>query len=235
MKKRCIVLTGAGISRASGIETFRDQHGLWEKHKIEDVATPEAFSLNPGYVHRFYNERRRQVCEASPNAAHLALAQWEKEQAEDWEVFIITQNVDDLHERAGSKNILHLHGELKKVRSTQNPNLILDWDQEVKPSDRGPDGAPLRPHIVWFGESVPAIEEAEALCATAHAWFIIGTSMAVYPAAGLIHHMPNHAPGWFIDPAPPMRPSKQMTVIEAEATLGVPKALEQLMLHFHGA
>lgn len=234
MKKNLIVLTGAGISRESGIQTFRDDDGLWEKHRIEEVATPQAFAYNPDKVYHFYNERRRKLREVEPNTAHLSLAQWEKEWADHWNVFIITQNVDDLHERAGSQNILHLHGELKKVRSTQHPELILDWEEDLTSSHRGPDGATLRPHIVWFGEAVPAMQESEALAATADAWMVIGTSMAVYPAAGLVHHMPDHAPGWFIDPKPALRPNQRLTIIDAAATMGVPLALQQMTHHFHG-
>jgi NAD-dependent deacetylase len=235
MKKTCVVLTGAGISQESGIRTFRDGDGLWENHRIEDVATPQAFAKDPEKVLRFYNQRRRQLQDVTPNLAHMALAQWEKEHAETWDLHVITQNVDDLHERAGSKNILHLHGELKKVRSTKNPNHILGWENDLQMTDRGPDGSALRPHIVWFGEEVPAMREAESICATADAWMVVGTSLVVYPAAGLIHHMPSHAPGWLVDPSPAIQATRQITIIEALATAGVPQALAQLTRHFHGA
>ncbi|MFN8277896.1 MAG: Sir2 family NAD-dependent protein deacetylase [Chitinophagales bacterium] len=181
--KELVVLTGAGISAESGIKTFRDSDGLWENHRIEDVASPEGWVRNKKLVLEFYNQRRRDVQRAKPNAAHLALAKLE----DHFNVRIITQNVDDLHERAGSKQVMHLHGELLKVRSVNNDNLVLDWRTDLMETDRGPDGAPLRPHIVWFGEDVPLIHTAAQWVSEADILLIIGTSLQVYPAAGLLH------------------------------------------------
>jgi NAD-dependent deacetylase len=183
--KHLVVLTGAGISAESGLKTFRDSDGLWENHRIEDVATPEAWERDPQLVLRFYNERRKAAAEAFPNIAHTTLAQLEK----DFAVTIITQNVDDLHERAGSSTVLHLHGELSKVRSIKNKSLIYDiGSRAIHLGDLAEDGGQLRPHIVWFGEAVPKIEEAAEICSKADILLIIGTSLQVYPAAGLLHH-----------------------------------------------
>ena len=180
--KKLVVLTGAGMSAESGIRTFRDSDGLWEEYNVMDVCTPEAWQRDPELVNRFYNERRKQLYEAQPNAGHFGLAELEK----DFDVQIITQNIDDLHERAGSTKVLHLHGELKKVRSSRNPNLIYDLDGwELKLGTKAEDGSILRPHIVWFGESVPNIEPAIELVQQADILVIIGTSLAVYPAASL--------------------------------------------------
>jgi len=182
--KRIVILTGAGMSAESGISTFRDNNGLWENHRIEDVASPEAWIRNPKMVLEFYNQRRKQLFEVEPNAGHHALVQLE----EKYDVQIVTQNVDDLHERAGSSHVLHLHGELKKVRSTVDPSLIYElvhW--ELKLGDKCEKGSQLRPHIVWFGEAVPMIDKATELVKTADIFMVIGTSMVVYPAAGLIH------------------------------------------------
>ena len=195
-KKKLVVLTGAGVSAESGIKTFRDADGLWENHRIEDVATPEAWRRNPKLVLEFYNQRRKQLLEVAPNEAHKTLAALEQY----FEVQIITQNVDDLHERAGSTQVLHLHGELFKVCSTKEPSLIYEWKKDLQWGNTCDLGSQLRPHIVWFGEAVPAIEDAMQICHTADIFLVIGTSLQVYPAAGLIHDVPNEAPKYIIDP-----------------------------------
>lgn len=195
-RKKLVVLTGAGISAESGIKTFRDADGLWENHRIEDVATPEAWRKNPKLVLEFYNQRRKQLLEVKPNEAHNILVALEQY----FEVQIITQNVDDLHERAGSTNVLHLHGELFKVRSTKEPSLIYEWKKDLQWGNTCDLGSQLRPHIVWFGEAVPAIEDAMHICNRADIFVVIGTSLQVYPAAGLIHDVPPEAPKYIIDP-----------------------------------
>ncbi|HZF99439.1 MAG TPA: Sir2 family NAD-dependent protein deacetylase, partial [Chitinophagales bacterium] len=179
-----VVLSGAGISAESGIKTFRDSDGLWENHRVEDVATPEAFRANPQLVLDFYNMRRRQVLEAKPNAAHGALAQLEKQTTKSGEsirVHVITQNIDDLHERAGSTNVLHLHGEILKSRSSLNEHLIYDCNADIKLGDKCEKGSQLRPHIIWFGEAVPMLEQADKLVQRADALLVVGTSLNVYP------------------------------------------------------
>lgn len=194
---KLVVLTGAGMSAESGIKTFRDSDGLWENYRIEDVCTPEALERNPELVNHFYNERRKQLYAAVPNAGHLGLADLEKY----FDVRIITQNIDDLHERAGSKRVLHLHGELKKVRSSRNPDLVYDLEGwELKQGAVGEDGFPLRPHVVFFGEPVPNIGPATDIIRQADIFVIIGTSLAVYPAAGLLHYAPDNIPVFVIDP-----------------------------------
>ena len=196
-KKNIVVLSGAGVSAESGIRTFRDSGGLWEEHKVEDVATFEAWQRNRELVLRFYNERRKQVLEVEPNGAHYALAELQKRH----KVQIITQNIDDLHERAGSKSILHLHGEIRKSRSTVDPHLIYPikgW--ELKVGDKCEKGSQLRPHIVWFGEMVPEMERAAMIAESADVFLVIGTSLNVYPAAGLIHQIPTEVPKYLIDP-----------------------------------
>jgi NAD-dependent deacetylase len=198
MKKRLVVLTGAGISAESGIKTFRDSDGLWEGHNVMDVATPEGWYKNPALVLDFYNQRRKQLKEVQPNLGHQILAELESH----FDVFVITQNVDDLHERAGSTNVLHLHGELLKVRSNANPNYILDWQDDLNIGHFDNDQNQLRPHIVWFGEEVPALEEAIALTAKADYFAVIGTSLQVYPAAGLIDFTNSKTPIYYIDPKP---------------------------------
>jgi NAD-dependent deacetylase len=198
MKKKLVVLTGAGISAESGIKTFRDSDGLWEGHNVMDVATPEGWHKNPALVLDFYNQRRQQLKEVQPNKGHQILAELEN----DFEVFIITQNVDDLHERAGSLNITHLHGELLKVRSTKNKNYILDWQDDLNFGDVDHQGNQLRPHIVWFGEQVPALDEAIAITEQADYFAVIGTSLQVYPAAGLIDFTKKETPIYYIDPKP---------------------------------
>ena len=198
MKKKLVVLTGAGISAESGIKTFRDSDGLWEGHNVMDVATPEGWNRNPELVLDFYNQRRRQLHEVQPNLGHQILAELEK----DFEVTIITQNVDNLHEKAGSSNVLHLHGELLKVRSTKNYDYILDWETDLNSGDIDDKGNQLRPHIVWFGEEVPALEEAVTLVEKADILIIIGTSLQVYPAAGLMNFAKPSIPVYYIDPKP---------------------------------
>ena len=198
MKKKLVVLSGAGISAESGIQTFRDSDGLWEGHDVMEVATPEGFRKNPGLVLDFYNKRRRQLLTVNPNEAHFILAELENH----FDVHIITQNVDDLHERAGSTNVLHLHGELLKVRSTQNPDYILDWKTDLTLKNKDENGFSLRPHIVWFGEEVPALEDAVHLTAQADIFLVIGTSLQVYPAAGLVDFVPTNSKIYYIDPKP---------------------------------
>ncbi len=197
MKPHIVVLTGAGISAESGLSTFRDNGGLWEEHSVYDVATPEAFARNPELVLRFYNDRRRQLEGAQPNRAHRLLAQLEAA----YRVSIITQNVDDLHERAGSSEVIHLHGELTKARSTRYPEDIYDIGyQPIQLGDTCEHGSQLRPHIVWFGELVPMIEVAADVARTADQLLIVGTSLQVYPAAGLVHEVDFDVPVTVIDP-----------------------------------
>lgn len=219
MKKRLVVLTGAGISAESGIKTFRDSDGLWEGHNVQDVATPEGWNKNPALVLDFYNQRRKQLKDVEPNLGHLILAELENH----FEVYIITQNVDDLHERAGSSNVLHLHGELLKVRSTKNPNYILDWQDDLNFGDFDENKNQLRPHIVWFGEEVPALEEALTRTESADYFAVIGTSLQVYPAAGLIDFTPRETPIFYIDPKPVKIPNLKnpLEVIPEIASKGV--------------
>lgn len=216
------------MSAESGIKTFRDSDGLWENYRIEDVCTPEALERNPELVNHFYNERRRQLYEARPNAGHTGLAELEPY----FDVQIITQNVDDLHERAGSKHVLHLHGELKKVRSSKNPSAIYDLDGwELKPDTRCEDGSLLRPHIVFFGEAVPNIEPATELVRQADIFVIIGTSLAVYPAAGLLSYAPDGIPVFVIDPHIPAEARRHgFHLIEKGASEGVAE-LKKLLLN----
>lgn len=198
MKKKLVILSGAGISAESGIKTFRDSDGLWEGHSVTDVATPEGWRRNPELVLDFYNQRRRQLHEVTPNLGHQLLAELEA----DFDMQIITQNVDHLHEKAGSSKVLHLHGELLKVRSTRNENYIIDWQDDLYLGDTDPRGNQLRPHIVWFGEAVPALEEAIMIAQQADIFIVIGTSLQVYPAAGLIEFAPPKIPVFYIDPKP---------------------------------
>lgn len=195
---RIAVLSGAGISAESGIQTFRDAKGLWEGHRIEEVATPEAFEINPARVLAFYNQRRRQLLQCIPNAAHRILAEFESA----FDVHIVTQNVDDLHERAGSSHVLHLHGELLKVRSTGYPELVYTWTRDLVIGDCCERGCQLRPHIVWFGEEVPNIGEASEIIAGADVLIVIGTSLLVHPAAGLLYFIRQGAEIVYIDPMP---------------------------------
>jgi NAD-dependent deacetylase len=224
-KERYVILSGAGMSADSGLKTFRDAGGLWEGHNVMEVATPEAFARDPLTVHRFYNQRRLQLKEAQPNAGHEALARLEKQKF----VQIVTQNVDNLHERGGSLQVLHLHGELMKVRSTKNPDLVLDWEGELGPEDKGPDGASLRPHIVWFGEDVPEMNRAATWVQQADHILIVGTSMQVYPAASLVHFAPPEASITFIDPNPqvPVELMHRIDVRSTTAAKGVPLWVEE--------
>ncbi|KOP36224.1 NAD-dependent deacylase [Flavobacterium sp. WLB] len=226
MKKKLVVLTGAGISAESGIKTFRDSDGLWEGHDVMEVATPEGWNKNQELVLDFYNKRRQQLKEVQPNLGHQILAELEK----DFDVYIITQNVDDLHERAGSTKVLHLHGELLKVRSVKNRNLILDWTADLLTGDLDENGHQLRPHIVWFGEEVPALEEAIDITETADYFAVIGTSLQVYPAAGLISYTPSTTPVFYIDPKPISIPNirNKVEVIAKTATEGVAELREKL-------
>ena len=227
MKKKLIVLTGAGISAESGISTFRDANGLWRNHRIEEVASPVAWHNNPGLVLEFYNLRRKQLFEVNPNAAHLALVSLEKH----YEVVVVTQNVDDLHERAGSRNVLHLHGELKKARSTRDPQRVYELKHwELKLGDLCELGSQLRPHIVWFGEEVPAFQEAVQLVAEAGLLLVIGTSLQVYPAAGLLAYAPANCRIWLIDPtATPGYAVPNLTTLREKATTGVPSLVSSLI------
>lgn len=200
MKKKLVVLTGAGMSAESGIKTFRDTNGLWENYRIEDVATPEGWKKNPQLVLDFYNERRKQAFEAKPNRGHEILAELEKY----FDVRIITQNVDGLHEKAGSGNVLHLHGELSKVRSEKTESLVYEiGDKSIQMGETAEDGGQLRPHIVWFGEMVPMIEKAADLCLNADIFIVIGTSLQVYPAAGLVGYVDTDVPKFVVDPSTP--------------------------------
>lgn len=220
MKKKLVVLTGAGISAESGIKTFRDSDGLWEGHNVMEVATPEGWHKNPSLVLDFYNQRRRQLHEVEPNLGHNTLVELEK----DFDVTIITQNVDDLHERAGSSHVVYLHGELLKVRSTKNENHILDWKTDLFLGDFDSNGNQLRPHIVWFGEEVPALDEAINITRTADYFAVIGTSLQVYPAAGLISYTKKTTPVFYIDPKPATIPNvyNPLEMITMNATDGVP-------------
>ncbi len=225
--KKIVVLTGAGISAESGIKTFRDADGLWEGHDIMEVASPQGFTKNPKLVLDFYNQRRKQLLTVQPNEAHKALTSLET----DFNVHIITQNVDDLHERAGSSNVLHLHGELLKVRSTVNENDIVPWKKDVNLGDLCSNGHQLRPHIVWFGEQVPLLDTAVAITQTADILLIIGTSMQVYPAAGLIDFIKLGTPIYFVDPKPSLNASQyeHLTIIKDTAAKGVPKLVADLI------
>lgn len=224
-KKKVVVLTGAGISAESGISTFRDSDGLWEQYRVEDVATYDAYVRNPELVLNFYNERRRQLFAVKPNDGHRQLVRLE----EKYDVHIITQNIDNLHEQAGSTNVLHLHGLLTQARSDRDDNLIIDiGDRDIHLGDKAPDGAQLRPHIVWFGEAVPNIEPAAELCEKADYFVVVGTSMNVYPAAGLIHYVPRTSPCYLVDPkAVPI--SRPITIFQEKAGTGVKKVVDELL------
>ena len=222
--KKCVVLTGAGISAESGLQTFRDSGGLWEGYRVEDVCTPEAFARSPQTVIDFYNARRRAAAVAEPNAAHFALADLERA----YDVQIITQNVDDLHERAGSGKVLHLHGELNKLRSTVDENEILPWQGDQTLADRDSRGRPLRPHIVWFGEAVPLIEEAVRLVEAADIVIVVGTSLKVYPAASLLHYARFGVPVYLIDPKPNADVSG-VEILAQTAVRGVPALVAELL------
>lgn len=230
--KKLVVLTGAGMSAESGISTFRGGGGLWDKYPVEQVATPEGYAANPALVTEFYNERRKQLLEVQPNRGHELLAEMEKE----FQVTVITQNVDNLHERAGSSDVIHLHGELTKVTSSWQPNNpkcikeLAPEEYEVKMGDLAADGSQLRPFIVWFGESVPMIERAIEYCETADVFLIVGTSLNVYPAAGLLNYVPAHVPVYLIDPNEvPIASGRKVHVIQKGASEGM-EIFRQLVL-----
>ena len=225
--KRIVILTGAGMSAESGLKTFRDSDGLWENHNVYDVATPDAWHRDPALVLNFYNDRRKQVLEAKPNKAHLALAKLE----EKYDVNIITQNIDDLHERAGSTHVIHLHGEVNKARSSVDPTLVYELDNwEMKMGDTCEKGSQLRPHIVWFGEAVPMIEKAIPIVEMADVVIVIGTSLSVYPAAGLVNYAPPFAEKYYIDPKElEGKNIYDFKIIKEKAGVGVPDLVEQLI------
>lgn len=221
MKKKLVVLTGAGISAESGIKTFRDADGLWEGYEVNEVATPQGFQRNPDLVHDFYNQRRRQLLQARPNTAHEYLADLE----DDFDVRIITQNVDDLHERAGTNHALHLHGELFKIQSLTDPGRVREWREDLTADYEDEDGHRYRPYIVWFGEAVPLLEIAAFECSRADICVVIGTSLQVYPAASLMDYCPSYTPIFYVDPNPGdtqyFSNSSQITVLPYPATRGI--------------
>lgn len=225
-RKKIVVLTGAGISAESGLQTFRDADGLWEGYNVYDVATPEAWQRDPVMVQEFYNIRRRNVLAAQPNEAHKALVALEQK----YDVEIITQNIDDLHERAGSSHITHLHGIITKSQSEKHPHLTYDIkDWELKMGELCEKGSQLRPHVVWFGEPVPMIEKAIALCSSADIVLIIGTSLQVYPAAGLIDVVPPGAEIYLVDPKTTVQHTNKVVHIQEKAVLGVPALVKKLL------
>ncbi|MAT89318.1 MAG: NAD-dependent protein deacylase [Flavobacteriaceae bacterium] len=221
---RIVVLTGAGMSAESGLKTFRDSNGLWEGHDVMEVASPQGFANNPELVLDFYNKRRRQLLTVQPNSGHHALAALEKEA----EVVIITQNVDDLHERAGSTNVLHLHGELLKARNIHDEYATIPWKKDIRLGDCCDAGHQLRPHVVWFGEAVPMMNEAMAEMQQANIVLVVGTSMQVYPAASLIQYAPENCPIYFIDPNPAISSSNRVEVLAETATQGIPKVIDRI-------
>ncbi len=229
-KPKIVVLTGAGMSAESGLKTFRDADGLWEGHDVMEVASPQGFARNPELVLEFYNQRRRQLLGVRPNQGHLALAQLENR----FDVSIVTQNVDNLHEQAGSSHVVHLHGELFKVRSTKNENHVIEWKKDLVLGDLDPDGHQLRPHIVWFGEMVPLLETAAQITQQADILIIIGTSMQVYPAASLVHYVAPSIPIYFVDPRPNIRESDfgNLNIIPKTAVEGVPSLVDDLLSTF---
>jgi NAD-dependent deacetylase len=224
--KKIVVFTGSGISAESGLKTFRDSDGLWENYNIEDVATPQAWQRNRSLVLEFYNLRRKQVLKSKPNAAHDAITMLERK----YDVQVITQNIDDLHERSGSTKVLHLHGEIRKARSSVDPSLVYDIaGAEIKDGDTCMKGSQLRPHIVWFGEQVPELERAAHFISFADIFIVIGTSLQVYPAAGLIDYAPYASEKYFIDPAADENLGHRFTVIKEKAGTGVPALVEKLL------
>lgn len=223
MSKKLVVLTGAGISAESGFKTFRESNGLWEEYDVMKVASPEGWAEDPKLVLKFYNERRRQLKDAKPNMGHIALAQAQT----DFEVYIITQNVDNLHEKAGSQNVVHLHGELTKARSTRDSNLVYDIGyKDINWGDKCEKGSQLRPHIVWFGEAVPEMETAVEISRRADFFAVVGTSMVVYPAADLINYVPDSCPKFLVDPNDVTVWTPNVTVIKEKASVGVPMLLK---------
>jgi len=229
-RKKLVVLSGAGVSAESGLRTFRDSDGLWEGYNIEDVATPRAWRKDPQLVLDFYNYRRKNVLDAQPNAAHFGLAELEK----SFDVAIITQNIDDLHERAGSTNVLHLHGEIFKMRSERDHDLIYEIKDDIKIGDKAEDGEQLRPYIVWFEEPVPKIEEAIPVVMNADIFVVVGTSLVVYPAAGLVNYAARHIPKYIIDKRIPYTSEiTNLTAIEKPATEGVKELLQKLKVTYN--
>ncbi|GAA4463333.1 NAD-dependent deacylase [Nibrella saemangeumensis] len=226
-RKKIVVLSGAGISAESGIATFRDSNGLWENHRIEDVATPDAWQRNPDLVLDFYNQRRKQALNVQPNAGHFALVKLE----EYYDVTIITQNVDNLHEKAGSSDVVHLHGELFKARSTADESLIYNMEGwELNRGDVCEKGSQLRPHIVWFGEAVPMMDTAIDITEQADIFIVVGTSLVVYPAAGLVYYVRSGAPIYIVDPnIPDISSRKNLTFIPEPATVGLTRLADQLI------
>ncbi|MCP9200132.1 NAD-dependent deacylase [Gramella sp. GC03-9] len=223
--KKLVILSGAGISAESGIKTFRDADGLWEGHDVMEVASPVGWDRNKELVLNFYNQRRRQLLKVQPNRAHEALVDLETK----YDVHIITQNIDDLHERAGSTQVVHLHGELLKARSTFDDDLVMDWKNDIRIGDFCEHNRQLRPHVVWFGEPVPMFQKAAEIMETADIVVIIGTSMQVYPAAGLVDFAPRDARFYFIDPRPNIRESDRLEIIEKTAVKGVPELVDRLL------
>ncbi len=224
--ERIVILSGAGISQESGIATFRDADGLWEGHDVMEVASPQGWRTNPSLVLDFYNQRRRQLRTVKPNDAH----KYCKDLEEKYDVRIITQNVDDLHERAGSNNVLHLHGQLFSARSSTVDDHKLRWTEDINLGDLAADGSQLRPDIVWFGEAVPMLEEAARLCANADVMIIVGTSLQVYPAASLHHYAPQHCKIYYIDPRPEIsRLGSHIEVIKEKASSGMLKISKRLL------
>ncbi len=225
MKDRhVVVLTGAGISAESGLGTFRGSGGLWEGVSVQEVATPEAWQRNREKVLRFYNQRRAEIRKAEPNEAHQSLRALE----EIFRVTIVTQNIDDLHERAGSTNVLHLHGEIMKSRSSRDEQLLYDCTGDIQVGDRCEKGSQLRPHVVWFGEPVPMMDEAINIARTADFFIVVGTSLEVYPAASLVEYVPYEIPKFFVDPLPNGLTDESFHVVAAPATTGVPSVVTQL-------
>jgi len=222
--KKLVVLSGAGVSKESGLNTFRDQDGLWENHSIEEIATPQAFEENPKKVLDFYNKRRKQLLEAKPNDAHQYIAALEQY----FEVTVITQNVDNLHEQAGSSDVIHLHGELLKSKSVNDSGKIYDQLEDIHLGDTDEKGNQLRPHVVWFGEAVPMIPTAMQVCEKADCALVIGTSLQVYPAAGLINDLPQDAKIYLIDPDPQVQPTENLKIIKDKAVSGMKQLYTQL-------
>ena len=229
VRPKIVILTGAGISKESGVDTFRDAEGLWEGHNVEEIATPSGFQKNPQMVLDFYNKMRSQLKTVEPNDAHIALKKLESK----YNVTIITQNVDDLHERAKSTSVIHLHGQLNKMRSSVNESIIFDYSEDIKVGDLADDGGQLRPHVVWFGEGVPKMSEAINKVQEADKVIIIGTSMQVYPAASLVGYAKHNTPIYYVDPNPTMsyelKQNKKLTIIEEVATKGVTELVDNLL------
>lgn len=221
--KKIVVLSGAGISAESGLKTFRDSDGLWENYHIDEVATPEAWRKNPQLVLDFYNQRRMQTLEAKPNAAHIALANLEKR----YEVVILTQNIDDLHERAGSKKVLHMHGEILKSRSSRNEHLLYECSGEIQPGDLCELGSQLRPHVVWFGEAVPMMDQAIREVMSTDIFIVVGTSLTVYPVAGLVQYVNADAKKFVVNPD--TQPLKGFRVFQSKASEGIPVLVAELL------